>query len=240
MRSRTSVAVVLAVGLVVMAAARRQPASEDIYTREFRLQSLHLIPIGANPYMTLQAGKFWRYEGQDGADTVSMEVRVLPEVRWVSFPVNGFTKWALTRVVEEREWVNDELVRLSRRFIARDLKTANMFSLGEEVNLHSGGQFAGNDGSWLAGVDGARPGMAMPAQFMLGSRYVQQLAPGVAMDRAEHVDMNETIQTPAGTFHACVVVRESTPLDPDAEGFKVYAPMVGMVQDGFLQLVEHN
>ncbi|HLL87475.1 MAG TPA: hypothetical protein VK387_09210 [Thermoleophilaceae bacterium] len=57
---------------------------------------------------------------------------------------------------------------------------------------------------------------------LVGAKYFQELAPGVAMDRAEHVSMQAVARTPAGTFRRCLKVRETTPLEPDVS-LKKYA-----------------
>jgi len=43
-------------------------------------------------------------------------------------------------------------------------------------------------------VDDSRNGL-------LGSRYYQEIAPGVAMDRAEVLSITDTLATPAGYFY---------------------------------------
>jgi hypothetical protein len=78
----------------------------------------------------------------------------------------------------------------------------------------------------------------MPGTFLLGSRYAQEIAPGVAQDRAEHVAEGLEVETDAGTFRNCVEVTETTPLEPGAESTKVYCPRVGLVADNDLLLVE--
>lgn len=226
------------IGAVRPGDAAMRPDGEPEYTSDFRLQDAVLLPIGANPYWSLQPGRFWRYEGEDNGEFVELEIRVLPLTKWVNLQPGGQPKWVLTRVIEEREWIDEELVEVSRNFYARDLLTRNVYYFGEHVDIYENGQIVSHEGSWLAGVNGAKPGLIMPPVFLLGSRYFQEIAPGVAMDRAEHVESGLTVQTPAGTFHKCVVVRETTPLEPGAQGFKVYAPGVGLVKDGFLELVE--
>jgi hypothetical protein len=57
-------------------------------------------------------------------------------------------------------------------------------------------------------------------------KYFQEVAPGLAMDRAEIIGTNSTMQTPAGTFTDCLKTRETTPLEPGAVDFKFYAPGV--------------
>ena len=95
-----------------------------------------------------------------------------------------------------------------------------------------------HDGAWLAGRGGAKPGLIMPGTFLLGSRYFQEVAPGVALDRAEHTAQGFPVQTDAGNFKGCVEVTETTPLEPGSESVKVYCPGVGLVMDGDLELVD--
>ncbi len=78
----------------------------------------------------------------------------------------------------------------------------------------------------------------MPGLFLIGSRYHQEMAPDVAMDRAEHVGMGFAVETPAGVFENCVVVLETSLLEPDEETIKIYAPGVGLIVDDGLELVE--
>ena len=77
----------------------------------------------------------------------------------------------------------------------------------------------------------------MPGIILLGSRYQQEVAPPVAVDRAEIVSMTETVQTPAGTFTNCVKTDETTPLEPGKVESKWYANGIGLIQDDTLALV---
>ena len=72
------------------------------------------------------------------------------------------------------------------------------------------------------------------------SRFYQEVAPGVAMDRAEVVGVNETVKTPAGEFKNCVKVEETTPLEKATKEYKHYAPGVGQVTEGDLKLVKYG
>jgi hypothetical protein len=81
------------------------------------------------------------------------------------------------------------------------------------------------------------PGIIMPdSAFLLGTRYFQEQAPGVALDRAEHVDTGLEINVPAGTFRGCIETQETSPLEPGSESTKFYWPGVGMVIDNELEL----
>ena len=144
----------------------------------------------------------------------------------------------LTRVVEEREWADGELVEVSNNFFAICRKTNSVFYFGEDVDIYEDGEIVSHEGAWRAGVNGAMPGIIMPGTFLLGSRYFQEIAPGVAMDRGENVEMGLEMETEAGLFCGCVKVLETTPLEPDAESEKIYCPGIGLVVDDEVRIVK--
>jgi len=90
------------------------------------------------------------------------------------------------------------------------------------------------------------PGVIMPGIYLLGSRYFQEVAPGVALDRAEHTRMNLEIEVDlagAGetTLEGCVEAVESSPLDrKGSSSVKQYCPGVGLVFDSGSELVDKN
>ena len=89
-------------------------------------------------------------------------------------------------------------------------------------------------------MTGAGSGGAV-GRFLLGAKYFQEIAPGIAMDRGRNIDMGLEIETPAGTFDGCVAVLDSSALDPDAGGdLKIYCHDVGIVMDEVLLLVERG
>jgi len=80
----------------------------------------------------------------------------------------------------------------------------------------------------------------MPGTIMLGSRYFQEVAPDVAMDRAEIVSMDEVVDTPAEVFEGVVKMKETTPLEPGAVEYKYHAKDVGLIQDSNLKLEKYG
>ncbi len=145
-----------------------------------------------------------------------------------------------TRILVETEFEDGEIVEVSRNFFAICEETNSVFYFGEEVDDYEDGEVVSHEGSWLAGEDGAFAGIAMPGTVLLGSRYHQEIAPGVAMDRAEIVSMDETLETPAGNFEDVLAILETTPLEPDASEIKYYAAGVGLLQDEDLKLEEYG
>jgi hypothetical protein len=69
----------------------------------------------------------------------------------------------------------------------------------------------------------------MPAKAKVGDKFYQEVAPKIAMDRAEIVSVDEELKTPTGTFK-CVHVKETSPLEKGAS-HKWYAAGTGLVKD---------
>ncbi len=128
------------------------------------------------------------------------------------------------------------LVEVSRNYFAVSARTGSVFYFGEDVDVYGNGSVANHDGSWLAGVNGARFGLMMPGEPRMNARYYQELAPRVAMDRAEIVSLCERVVTPLEAFTNCLKVLETTPLEPGRE-YKYYARGPGLIQDGDLTLM---
>lgn len=127
------------------------------------------------------------------------------------------------------------MTEISRNFFANCLASRDVYYFGEDVVDGEGNRLPD---SWLAGRNGAAPGIIMPDQaFLLGARYFQEVAPGVALDRAEHVRMGIEVSVPAGDFKGCVEIEETTPLEPGSISTKIYCPRVGLVIDNDLELM---
>jgi hypothetical protein len=147
-----------------------------------------------------------------------------------------------TRVIEERETEDGELLEVSHNFFARCEQTNSVIYFGEDVDIFTDEGIV-HDGEWRAGVDGAKAGIIMPGQFILGARYLQEIAPGIALDRAENANMNVSIEVPydGGTvFEGCVRVFETSDLHASDRSEKVYCAGVGLVFDSGQELVDKN
>jgi hypothetical protein len=139
---------------------------------------------------------------------------------------NGVTaRVAVTRVFDGGELAED-----NHAWFAQD-KRGNVWYFGELARELDNGEVTSTDGSWESGVDGAQPGVIMPARPKVGLAYRQENAKGTAQDRASVFSLNERVEVPFGRFGRRVLLtKESSPLDP--RGFldyKFYAPGVGLV-----------
>ncbi len=214
------------------------PEEEVEFTDAFAIERCRaLVPTGRNAYLSLRPGHFLRLQGMKEGALIQVDLTVLGFTRHIDLELNGRRLRAHTRLVEERTALDGRLVRVSRHHLARCQDTSDVFSFGEEVDIYEGGEVVGHEGSWRAGEEGALPGLVMPSRFLLGARYLREVAPEVALDRAQHVAQGLTVVTPAGTFQDVVKVVETTPLDPDEERVKLYAPDVGLIYDDGLELV---
>ena len=229
----------LPLGLVLgsgVAAAQPQTG----FTSDFPVDDCTFARDGGNDlFLSLHPGDFLRLEGEDDGEAVVLVVTALNKTRTIKFTTKeGEEVLVKARIVEERETVDGELVEVSRNFFARCVETNDVYYFGESVDIYENGEIVSHDGAWIAGKAGALPGIVMPGTFLLGSRYVQEIAPGVAMDRGENTTSGLEIDNPAGSFSDCVEVIETSPLEPGHESRKVYCPDVGLVNDNELELVD--
>jgi hypothetical protein len=228
MNKRTFAQLILAAALAGSLPAQAADKAEG-FQEEFGLAERKLLPSGRNEYFILEPGFQLVLQGGD----MKLQITVLGETK----RIDGVE----TRVVEEREWKKGKLYEVARNYFAICEKTKDVFYFGEDVDFYDEkGKVTKHDGTWLAGRDGSRPGLIMPGTPKPKMKYYQELAPRVAMDRAEVVSLSETCQTPAGKFARCLKVRETSALDPSANEFKYHAPGVGLVRDEDLQLVKYG
>jgi hypothetical protein len=170
-----------------------------------------------NPYFPLVPGTAWVY--QSGSEritvTVTNETRVILGVTCV--------------VVRDRVEDRGELVEDTEDYFAQDVD-ATVWYFGELSQTFENGRLADLEGSWTAGVEGARPGTIMRVAPAVGDTYRQEFALGNAEDAAEVRSVTGSAVVPAASCaNGCVVVRDFTPLEPGAEDEKYYAPGVGLI-----------
>lgn len=228
---RPTLHAVLAIALMAVSCVNSQNASsqkESSWQEEFGLAARNLVPTGRNQFFILEPGFQLVLESK----TAKLVVTVLDETK----EVTGVT----TRVVEEREWKSGNLVEVSRNFFAICERTNDVFYFGEDVDMYKKGKIANHKGAWLAGVKAAKAGLIMPGEPKVRMKYYQEVAPRVAMDRAEVVSVDHTLETPAGSFTKCLRTKEGTALSFFEREFKTYAPGIGLIQDQKLLLTSHG
>jgi hypothetical protein len=226
MRSTVATLLTLATSALVLP-AQKTPAIDSAWTGPFVFERGELSSSGRNPYFTLEAGHVRTLEGGG----TRLVISVLADTKLV----DGVE----TRVVEERESDKGDLVEVSRNYFAISKRTNSVYYFGEDVDMYKSGKVTSHEGTWLAGLQGAKPGIWIPGEPLLRAKYYQEIAPGIALDRGEIVSMTESVTTPAGKFTNVVKIEETTPLEPGVKEYKYFARGVGLIQDGDLKLTSH-
>ncbi len=167
-----------------------------------------------NKYFPLEPGTTFVYEGgaQHGEMTVTSDTKEIMGVECV--------------VVDHKEWEAGKLIERTYDWFAQD-KEGTVWYFGEDTKEYEDGKVVSTKGSWEAGVDGAKPGIIMPADPKVGEIYRQEYYPGEAMDMAKVLNLDASVTVPYGSFDHALETREWTPLQPGFSERKYYVRGVG-------------
>jgi hypothetical protein len=160
------------------------------------------------------------YEGESDGETERIEVVVTDERR----DVQGIS----ATVVRDTVHVGGELVEDTCDWFAQDTE-GNVWYLGEDSTAYEPDGTTSKEGSWEYGVDGALPGIVMPAAPSEGDSYRQEYYPGEAEDLGEVIRVGETKTIGIGEYTDVIVTEDWNPLDPETIENKYYAPSVGKI-----------
>lgn len=183
-----------------------------------------------NPYLPLPTGLQAVLEGPDGSRRGRVQITVLDEIEVVA--------GVETRVVEEREWLDDELVEVSRNYFVQ-ASDGSVCYYGEEVDDYKNGELTGHGGAWRVGENGALPGVLMPGDPVVGMSHAQEVAPGVAEDAAIIKEIGVPFTVPGGVFDDTLVTQDVDPLGGGVDP-KRYARGVGLIVDERLVLTSFS
>jgi hypothetical protein len=201
------------------------------FTESLMQDSCAFLTTGKNEYFILEPGYQLILEGKDGKDSSRLVITVLNETKII-----GKVE---TRVVEENESLNGNIIEISRNYYAFCKQTGSIYYFGEDVDIYKDGKIVSNSGAWLAEGKN-KAGIAMPGLILSGARYYQEIAPGIAMDRAEIISITEKYETPVGKFAHVLKTEETTPLEAKTKEYKYYAPGIGLIKDENLLLVKYG
>ncbi len=190
----------------------------------------------ANPYFPLEPGTTSVYEGMSEDVPEHTEVTVTFDTKTILGVV--------CTVVRDTVSVDGEVVEDTLDWFAQD-NVGNVWYFGEASADYEAGEVVSTEGSWEAGVDGAVPGIVMPADAVLGDPYYQEYAPGEAEDIGQIVAVDQTVTVAYGSFTDVIVTADTNPFEPGVVENKSYAPGIGLVleekvagDEGRVELVE--
>ncbi len=175
-----------------------------------------------NPYWPMLPGTRWTYrEIDEEGNKVKVVAIVTRETKKLA---NGIT----ARVVRDTVTEEGELVEDTFDWYAQDSE-GTVWYMGEDTAEFENGKIKSKEGSWEAGVDGALPGVIMPADPQPGLAYRQEYYEGEAEDNGEVLSTNEMAEIPFGQFDNVLLTKDMAALEPDVLEYKLYAKDVGPV-----------
>ena len=175
-----------------------------------------------NPYWPMEVGTRWTYrEIDEEGKAVEVVVVVTTETKELA---NGIT----ARVVRDAVTEDGELIEDTKDWYAQDAD-GNVWYMGEDTAEFEEGKVTTKEGSWEAGVDGALPGVIMPAHPVPGLKYRQEFYEGEAEDNGEVLSIQEMAEVPYGWFDDVLLTKDTISLEPKVLEYKLYAKGVGPV-----------
>jgi len=210
----------IAAGAGVLIAAGSDEKTRSPYAP--RIDPAAFTTAVVNPYRPLRPGTRWVYEGktEDGLERKVVEVtddtRVVMGVRCL--------------VVRDVVTLDGQLYEDTVDWFAQDRDGA-VWNFGEETRKKTDDGSFTLAGSWEAGVNGALPGIVMPARPASGETFRQEYLPGEAEDMGRILRVDDARRVRFGSFLGVVVIRDWSPLDPGAVEHKYYAPGIGLIRE---------
>lgn len=186
-----------------------------------------------NPLFPVVAGRVYNYEGQE-FDSDSGETM---ELGYQEFRTSG-TRMILgipTQIVRGIEYHDGLIFEDSQFYYAQD-QDGNVWWMGEhstKFEYDDDGIPIGtyDDSTWIAGVNGAKPGYYMPADPSLGTSFYEIFSPADGdIDTVEIVSQDASVSTVLGNLNDVAVVLERSDFNPGFYAHKYYAPGVGLVR----------
>lgn len=174
-----------------------------------------------NPYFPMTPGTRTIYE----ANTPDGPQRTTTEVTRDNKTIMGIA----TVVVHDTVSLDGKTTEDTYDWYAQD-RDGSVWYFGEHTKKLKDGA-PDTTGSFEAGVNGALPGIIMPAHPQVGDQYRQEYAKGVAEDTGEVVSLTGSETTPlAGLAKDLLVTKDTDLLDPTSPPEnKYYARGVGPI-----------
>lgn len=178
---------------------------------------------GSNKWLPLEVGTQWVREGTTLIGNRTVPASDVVTVTDVVREINGVK----TVLVFDHSVAAGQVVQQSLDYMAQD-SAGNVWYLGSATEQYEAGRYVAVDEAWLAGVEGAKAGILMPADLRMDTpAWSIAQPPESAGDGAEVVKVEKKC-VPYGCFENVMVIREGKKTALDNE-FKYYASGVGQI-----------
>jgi hypothetical protein len=174
-----------------------------------------------NPYLPLPLGSRWVYrETGPGGEVTDIEVKVDEGTTTLTNGIDAV-------VVHDAERNPDgSPIEIADDWYAQD-SDGNVWFLGNTKTEYEDGEEITS--TFEAGVDGARGAIIMPADPQVGETYRQTYVEGEDEDQFEVLSLDEQAEPVFGRFEEVMMIRKTSPTEPELVDFQFIAPGVGQV-----------
>ena len=174
-----------------------------------------------NEWFPLAPGSVYRYRGVKDGEPSREVMTVTHRTR----TIDG----AETIVVKDLLYLRGRLEERTRDYYTQD-DDGNVWYFGEDTaELDAKGRVTTREGTWHAGVDGAKPGIFMYAHPRVGQSARQEYLKGQAEDHFAVLRRGIAVTVPFKAFRGALLTKEWTPVEPGVLDHKYYARGIGTV-----------
>ncbi|MEA2001267.1 MAG: hypothetical protein U9N84_05195 [Actinomycetota bacterium] len=179
-----------------------------------------------NQWHPLTPGTELVFEGTTNEDNELLEHRVVITVTDLVKVIDGIP----SVVAYDQDFSTGELAEKEIAFFAQD-DDGNLWRMGEHPEEYDGGRFV-EAPTWLAGIGGAKAGIAMLGSPDVGTlSYAQGFSTAVEfMDRAQVQQLEEETCVAYGCFSDVLVIGEFSVEEPGARQLKFFASGIGNIR----------
>jgi len=204
--------------LIIIVALLSVPAAE-VNARGLGLNPADFSAKVDNEWFPLTPGTVYVYtgvkDGKPARDVVTVSARTTT--------IGGFR----CAVVDDVLYLAGRLHERTTDWYSQD-RTGNVWYFGEKTaELDKRGRVTSTEGSWRTGVNGAKPGIFMPAQPKVGVTHRQEFYKGHAEDYFQIVSIFKTVTS--SSAETALLTKEWTPLEPNVLDHKLYVRGIGNV-----------
>ena len=187
------------------------------------LDPANFVTVIDNPYFPLPVGRTLVYTGVKDGQTQTDTVTVTDQKKVIL----GITATVVSDIATTSDGT---VIEKTFDFYAQDAQ-GHVWYLGEDTTHFLPNGKTDTSGSFLAGVDGAQPGIIMKADPQIPDSWRQECSAGHAEDTAWVVATNGSVSVPYGKLRNVLTTLESTRLEPGAYDEKIYGLGIGIVSE---------
>ena len=184
-------------------------------------EPVHLKPAEFSANITnrqwpMTVGSRWVYRVIDYSDR-SVKHQVIRVTQHTKMIADGIR----ARVISDIVTSHGKPSEVTKEWYAQD-RRGNVWYFGEHTIAYVNGHPRDN-GTWQAGIDGAMPGVALPAAPHVGCSYREEFSRGVAEDQSRVLAQDAQAEVPAGHFTHALMTEDFSPIEPTVSEIKYYA-----------------